>query len=175
MDNTSWTTWLVENHLGDWASVAGVGISLIGFAATLWNVVRSKRAAKQAESAANEVRQSMKLFDTASDFAEAVSVMDEIRRLHRAGAWVALPDRYSVLRRLLLTLRHSDPDLTERDQANIQAALQNVVALARQVEKALADPSRLNVPRINSMISNHADQLHEMLVLLRDRAGNAHG
>jgi hypothetical protein len=39
----------VPTHLGDLASIAGIGISIVGFIATLWNVARSRKAAEQIE------------------------------------------------------------------------------------------------------------------------------
>ena len=93
--------WIVRNNLGDLASLAGVIIAVVGFGLTLKNVYRSKAAATRAEEAAKETRDSIRLFDTVSEFAEAISTMDEIKRLHRQSAWVILPDRYATLRKLL--------------------------------------------------------------------------
>ena len=81
------TDWIINNSVGELASVAGVIISLIGFAATLWNVGRSKNAAQKAEEAAIEAQSSARLFDTVADASKALSMMDEVVRLNRAGEW----------------------------------------------------------------------------------------
>ena len=44
-------------RLGDFASIIGLLVTFIGFAVTLWNVVRSKRASEKAEEAVKRVRE----------------------------------------------------------------------------------------------------------------------
>ena len=123
---TEFVAWIVRHNLGDLASVAGVIIVIVGFGFTLMNVYRSKAAATRAEEAAKETRESIRLFDTVSDFANSISTMDEIKRLHRESAWAILPDRYASLRKLLVTLRSANPGLSENHATTIQRAIQNL-------------------------------------------------
>ncbi len=77
--------WIAENHVGDLASLAGVAISIVGFVVTVWNVRRSESAAERAEAAANEARRAMRIYQTVSDLASAIAIMEEVMRLHRHG------------------------------------------------------------------------------------------
>jgi len=54
---------ITANKIGDLASLAGVVISLVGFAVTVVGVFRSKRASERAEAAARAARDSIRIFD----------------------------------------------------------------------------------------------------------------
>ena len=79
----AFTEWVESNSVGDVASLVGVCISLIGFAVTLWNVRRSRTAAQRAEEAARKTRRSIRILESVYDFAAAISMLEEIKRLHR--------------------------------------------------------------------------------------------
>jgi hypothetical protein len=83
--------WIVENHVGDLASLAGVAISVVGFAVTVWNVRRSKSAAERAETAANEARRMIRGYETISDFSAAIALMvnDYIAQARSICSWTA--------------------------------------------------------------------------------------
>ncbi len=164
--------WIARTHSGDIASVAGVVISIVGFVATLINTSRSRSAARRAEVAANAARDRIRLFDLASDFSAAISAMDEIKRLHREGAWSILPERYSELRKLLVTVRRANPTLSQEDSVVIQTAIQHLSDIEAKVERAIEEKTAMrNVARINTVMSTQIDKLHEVLVNLRATAG----
>jgi len=51
---------ILKHHIFGWASIIGVGISLIGFVVLAWNVVRTKSAAKTTQKAVKEVTKDIK-------------------------------------------------------------------------------------------------------------------
>ena len=75
--------WLDHTRAGDLASIAGLVIALVGFAITIWNVLASKKAAQRAEQAALDARRAIGFFDAVTELSAAISVLEEIRRLHR--------------------------------------------------------------------------------------------
>jgi hypothetical protein len=124
--------WIGDNRVGDLASIAGVAISIIGFVITVIGVCRSKDAAEQAKVAAEAARDSVRLLDTLVDFSAAISILEEIKRAHRHGHWPVLPDRYAAIRKILIVLRSSTRDLSDKHQAVIQNAFANLLALKRR-------------------------------------------
>jgi hypothetical protein len=88
--------WLKEHELAStWADVSGFLIAIVGFAATLWNVSRSKNAAIKAQEAAQAARDSIRRVDTIVDFSTVITLLEDIKRAHRSergacgqqGAW----------------------------------------------------------------------------------------
>src|SRR4051812_47034786 len=157
-------------QIGSWASIAGVLLAVIGFGATLYGVFKSKSAAERAEAATAQTRDTILVLNAVDDFSTAVAAFEEIKRLHRANAWVILPDRYSELRKRLVSLRATYSHLSQENRASIQAAIQHLVDLEARVEKALASGTMpANVPKINEIVSTQADKLSELLAVLKMR------
>jgi hypothetical protein len=162
----------LDQHWGDIASVLGVLVSLVGFGITIWGVLRSKSAAQKAQEEVARVRETMLRLDTVMQFSEAITIMDEIKRLHRASAWVMLPDRYSALKRILISIRTLDFDINDDRKTVLQSAIQHFSDIEKKVEKSLATQSNLpNVARLNEIVSIQLDKLNEVLASIRQEIG----
>jgi hypothetical protein len=159
-------------RLGDIASIIGVIISIVGFGLTLFLVFRSKSAAQQAKDAVLSVKNDIRRVDTIADFSTGLNTMEEIKRLHRQNAWEILPDRYSALRRSLISIRTSNPNMQDSYKQTIQSTIQKLKGIEKQVEMALATGDNPpNVARLNSIITQLVDQLHEILIEIRNEIG----
>jgi len=167
--------WAKANELAStWADIAGFLIAVVGFTATLVGVFRSKRAAVRAEEAAQSARDSIRLFDAITNFSTAISVLEEIRRIHRhndPAGLATLPERYSSIRKHLILLRASPMALDEKQHTAIQGALVNLADIEKRVERALASKNRLNPARINGIISDDIDKLLTVLTTLKVDTG----
>jgi hypothetical protein len=135
---------------GDIASVVGLLLTLIGFGVTIFGVWRSKGAAEQARQAAEAVRASIANYDVVADLSSAMAIMEEIKRHQRQRTWSILPDRYSDLRRRLVTIRGSQAQLSEGQRQTLQLAIEKFADQERIVERAIASgvapprPDKLN-------------------------------
>jgi ERCC4-type nuclease len=164
----------VTEHWGDIASVVGVGISLVGFGITIWGVLRSKKAAQRAEEAAHDVKTQIFRTDTIEDLAAAITTMEEIKRLHRVNnAWPILPDRYSSVRRLLISIRTFSPYISEEQKESLLASVQHFSDMEKKVEKYLANSEQQppNAARLNEIVSLQLDRVNDTLFALRQQIG----
>jgi hypothetical protein len=153
-----------KRHLGDAASIIGLLVALIGFSFTLFGVWRSKKAAEMAQEEVRSVKQAIARSSTIADFSAAVTTMNEIKRLHRAEAWVILPDRYAALRNMLISIRSTNPDLQVEYRTAIQSALQQFSAIEKTVERSLAsNKPPTNRAKLNEIVSVQVDRLIEIL------------
>jgi hypothetical protein len=168
--------WLKTNNLAStWSDVSGFVIAIVGFSATLIGVFRSKRAAVLAQQAAQSARDSIRLFDAITNFSTAISILEEIRRIHRQndpGALLGLPDRYSTIRKHLILLRASPMVLDDAQHAAIQNALVNLADIEKRVERALASKNAINPAKINAIISDDIDNLLVVLTELKVDQGD---
>lgn len=159
--------------IGDFASIIGVLISLIGFGVTIYNVVRSKTAAEKAEHAAQKTREDINRINVVMEFASAISAMEEIKRLQRREAWELLPERYSSLRTLLISIKTAAAGLTNSQKSSIQSSIQHLTNLESQVEQKLAKGAdSLNAPDLNLVLSKQLNKLNELMVIIKTRIGN---
>ena len=77
-------------------------------------------------------------YDAITDLASALSTMDEIKRLQRQGAWHAVPDRYSELRRRLIAVEASVLSLTEAQRHTLRISIETFADQEQRVEQAIA-------------------------------------
>jgi len=160
------------NTVGAWASVIGVVVSIVGFIATLVNVKRSKNAAQQAKTVADKVRVDMLRANTVGEFASALAEMEEIKTLHRQNLWALLPQHYSALRKALILIRGSNPDLSDEQRTVLQSAIQYLASIERKVDETISGAGQPpNVPKLNAIVSKQIDRLHEVLVEIRNKIG----
>ncbi|MDW7552609.1 MULTISPECIES: hypothetical protein [Azospirillum] len=154
--------------LGDLSSVVGLVISLFGFGITIIGIRKAKSAAKQAESAANQVKESIVKLNSLSDVSAAIAVIDEIRRLHKTGSWEIILDRYSALKRMLITVRHTHSKLSPENQGAVQNAIEKLSEMEANLERALEGGKKPgSVSKMNKVLSEHADKMHKILVELK--------
>ena len=165
-----WATffaWLRDNQVGDLTGLAGLAISLFGFAATLVGVYRSKAAAERAEQAARAARESIRFFETVVDFTAAIAMLEDIKRGHRQEQWGLLLDRYAAIRKVLVTLNTANADLTVEQRTAVRSALTNISAIERKVESELSEPTGLRSARFNRVVSRDIDRLQSVLVEIK--------
>jgi hypothetical protein len=159
-------TWATQ--WGDIASVLGVLLTILGFTATIIGVWRSKSAAEQASEAAAATRQSMAHYDAIADLSSATAIMDEIKRLQRYRAWAVLPDRYSELRRRLVTIKASNVQVTETQRQTLQATVETFADLERRIEHAVAvNTAPPNPAKLNDIVSAQIDEVQVVLLSLQ--------
>jgi len=163
--------WITNNHLGDLASIAGVAISVVGFLVTVWNVRRSKSAAERAEAAANEARRLVHVYETVANFSAAITIMEEIKRLHRTGQLDMLLDRYAALRKSLIGVRRISPLINQDKEILIQGAIATLTSVEGVVERCRATGTPPNFVRLNRLLSKAIDALHAVLVDMTVSAG----
>ena len=145
---------------------------MVGFGVTIRNVYVSRRAAERAEAASMDTRQALRLFDTIQELASAVAALEEVKRLHRERAWPTLPERYSSLRKSLITIRRTSESLTEDQQSRLQAAITFLVDMEKRVDRSIDDGQPIEkIARFNDLASSHAIELHELLLEIRLQSG----
>lgn len=159
--------WVEANRIGDLSGVAGILISVVGFAVTLRGVIKSKSAAQRAEEAAKSTRNSIRLLNTIVDFSAAIATLEEVKRLHRSNQWSLLPDRYAALRRILVVLRTAEITLNPDQSAVLQNALSDLSAMEEAVERFLEGSSTPKAAKFNAVISRDIDQLIAVLTELQ--------
>lgn len=164
------SNWTSTATVADLASVYGLILTLIGLAWAIFNTMRSKAAAVRAEEAATKARDSIQYFETIAELSSVVQGLEEIRRLHREGAWTVLPDRYALVRKNLVAIRTIGPNLSEDKQVRIQDTVAHLSTMQSTVELALSNGEELesvSSAKWNEMLSQQIDDLFQMLVELK--------
>ncbi len=152
----------VEKHWGDLASV-------IGFAFTIYTLLRTKQAAEAAKQAAFEIRERLIRELTVADFATVLATIEETKRLHRLQAWELSLDRYSLLRRLLVSIQESSPALKEEHRSVIAGVIQQFRTMEETIERARHKKTQadLDPVRLNNIAGRALDDLNGIMISIR--------
>ena len=154
--------------LGGITSMVGVLIALVGFVITIWNVMKSKEAAKRAESAANETLGRVRYVDTLQNLTKAISTVEEIQKLNRTKDWNFLLDRHQEFRRVLTEIRGSTPSLTDDQKGIIQSGVTHSRSMSNKIEIALDKGNQpTGVPQMNKVLSEQLEGLTNILAEMR--------
>jgi hypothetical protein len=131
---------------------------------TLWNVWRSRSAAERAEIAANDARRMIRSYETVAEFSSTITLMEEIKRLHRSRQLEMLPDRYAALRKALIGVRRLAPSIRDSQDVILQTAITTLATIENTIEKSIHGGSHPDYVRLNRLLSRDIDALHEVLI-----------
>lgn len=166
--------YLIELHLGAGATWLGLALSALGVFLAYRSLRRTRQAAEAAKGAVTQLKQEIGRFESVAACAAVLAMLSEIKRHQRNGAWQLLPDRYSDLRRSLSEIRGSTP-LSQEQQQAVQAALVQLRGIEEQIERHLViEDSKLDIPRLNKVVSKQADRITEIIIAIRNTLGDNH-
>jgi hypothetical protein len=149
----------------DWINLVQLVVTFVGFGLTIAAAVIAARAANGAKTAIIRSQ-------TLSDFGAAIIMMEEIKRLHRIQAWSIVPERYSALRAILISIRTSNPNLPSDQLAALQTAIKNFSDFEGTVERSIsANKAMPNPAKFNSIVSAQVDRLNEILSAIQQDIG----
>ena len=154
--------------VGAYASIGSIVIALLGFSLTLFNVRKGRTAAQRAETAAKDAVGRLKLYDSVSGFSTAISILEEIKRLHRKDAWEVVIDRYAALKGILVEVRASNANLTQKQSTVVQKVITDLSTMENAVETEMArGGTPQEVPRFNEMLSKDIEKIQAVLAELK--------
>jgi hypothetical protein len=156
-DATFWS-----EHWGDVASVLGVVL-------TIGVLFRTKSIAAAVRDAARTAKSRLLSVDSMADCAAAISMMEEIKRLHRNEAWSILPDRYMAVRRALNAIHANAPRLQPAQESMLTAAIAQFAIIEKKVERAgyAQNHDVLSPANLNSVVSKQIDEIDRLRNLIR--------
>jgi len=166
---------------GNILNTIGIVIALIGFAATIIVALRAKKAAQQAREAANNVRKDIRIGNTVAQFAEVLTIMDEIKDQHRAvswdrpASWYTLPVKYSAVCRLLASIQGANPELSRPDKTALTSAINQFTTMQRLIDEALIAEEDLqqfpNIAELNEIVNECTTKLRKISVTIQNTIG----
>lgn len=164
----------MQNGIGDYASIIGIIITIVGFGVTLFQVYRSKSASLQAKDSVEQFQKDVLKYKTVSDLSEIIAIVNEIKELNRQHEWKLLIYQYSDLKRKLIETRRTNVELSKFQNQKIQDMIFIISDIGDKVEDIVnkkLNVDEFNVTKINRIISDRADGLYEILIELKEMRG----
>jgi len=165
---------IARYHLGDYSSVIGIPLALWGLWITYRTAKQAKTEATDAKNAVARLRETLGLVDTVAELTAATSLMEEIKRLHRAGAWSVVVDRYPTLRARLIAINSDATHLDDAQRSILQATVVQLRQIENEVERAVArNATPRNASNYNPVVAEQLDKMITVLTEIRKRIGES--
>ncbi len=157
------TTW------GDIVTTVGTILTIAGLLWTIINTNKAQRSAESARQAAVEARNEIKKRDTIDHLVQAIALIEEIKGFQRNRIWISMPEKYSTLRKLLLEIRDTYPNITEEQRTLIIGSISQISRAETNVEKYLEDSSNeISFSKFNSTVSQQLETLIGLMNQIRN-------
>ena len=154
--------------MGNLASVAGLLVSLVGFYFTIRSVKTARQAARDAEVAAKQAKESILSSGAVAKFSVAIGLMEDIKSFQREKKWEILLDRYAQLRRLTIELQNEAVGLTEQDRTILGSVLVQLNDIEKKVEETYsAGKATPDIAKMNGIVSAQIVKVHELSTRFR--------
>ncbi len=157
----------LSDHWGDIASVAGAGISFLGFTLAIILIWKAATAAVAAKQAALSTKNALAKNLTIADLVRASERLEEIKGLHRNSDCPIALDRYYDLRRLLADIRTRHPNLTNPEKGRIQRLVQHFMDIEPDVEAASRGQEPPEVEKLNGPIREAQNMIENTISKLQ--------
>jgi hypothetical protein len=161
--------------VSDQLSIAGLIITILGFAITISSVIKSKKAAEKASKQVEVFKQRLSAFDISTDISSAIEMIEQIKRLQRAKSWPGVLDQYSQLRRRMIAVKSNGKGLSEKQSTQLQATIQLTARIEEQLDAMLFEEGKdVNVAYLNKAISKQLGGLMDIVASIRQDTKVSH-
>jgi parvulin-like peptidyl-prolyl isomerase len=153
---------------GSWASIAGVVISVVGFAITIFNVAKSKSAAVAAKNAARDAQSALKDIDAISEISMAIERLEGAKSQVSQNQGLFLAESFSRVRRRLISAKDSNENLTPDSVEILRTSIRRTRSLENKIHKHVEEKTRLDILKTNKALSIIMDDLHKLQISLKN-------
>lgn len=163
----------LKHHWADIFSIVGFPLAIWGIVLAINDARKAKSAAETAQAEVESLRQTLLRLDSVANLADAIAIMDEIKRSHRNDLWDnLLLDRYSALRRKLVAVKTAKVNI----KVEYLTAIQNAIVQFRRIESKVeislkSQASRPTTAKLNAIISAETDKIEEVLNAMKQDIG----
>ena len=123
----------------DWLALAIGAGGLVASIAGLIFAFLARRAAKSAEQAAREARETLTRSLSSVDIERAVALINRLKELHRQRNWNQSLGEYQTLRRTLLEIRSGIPAALAVFRDTLGGAVAQVTLIANRVSRSIVE------------------------------------
>jgi hypothetical protein len=142
-----------------WISVAGLIVSIAGFGFTIWQVIKSRKAAEEAKDIAREAINRIGSQLIFTHITATIRLIQDVRNFCRLKQWDRAIDRCEEVR-IRLADFVDDPKLQDREQREISIAIDDLTLIIQHIESIVRNKKPLELEMGMEII------LHNMVVML---------
>jgi len=163
------STLLIQGR-GYWLAIIGLVISVVGFAITLIQLDRTKKATKAVADEIDKIQFAVSRYNAVAETSRAETSLDAARRHVRGSEWDLALQSLEAFSKALHTLRELRVREIEPHDANLQQAIVHINRLCERLDGAEAKGLPKNeTPKTLSALRDH-DMLITSVRVVLDRS-----
>jgi len=148
---------------------ASTYVTIIGFIFTIYQVIKTKKAAKETYSKVNKMYEKITSINLATEIGSAISIMDEIPKLLKDELYDYIPDRCLALRKKLISIKTN-----ERINEEQEATLRKTILLFRRIQEKVNKNNKIDSTALQNFIKKALEQndiTQETLTIIQNEIG----
>jgi hypothetical protein len=166
---------LAQYRLNEYSDILGLCITIVGFGFTFWKLRRTRKAAEAARDAAREAQAQVTQLGAVIALQEVLTEMEDVKTLLRQQAWSILVVHLPKMRRVLIQIRESAPNLGADAQKSFQGAIASLRTFEERAHRLLSGgASDPDIPRMIGKTISNIDNLNGTLQQMRNAAVRRH-
>lgn len=158
---------LTLGQYGSLASIAGVAISIVGFAVTIFNVMKSKSSADAAKKAATRALDVISAIDAISEVSTAIERLESAKEKIRQGLGLHQAEMYSRVKRRLISAKSSREDLSDSSKDALRTSITMLSLLEKHIDECVQEKTDVGIKKTNRALSNIIEGLQSLLAELQ--------
>jgi hypothetical protein len=159
------------NTIASLASIIGIPLTLLGLFFAVREARKSKNASEAAAQATERIKNQFLMVDLSAQFAEVITILQEVKRFLRYHSFAAVPDRLSSARQILIIIKETYQNLDQDSKKGFQNAVAYLLVAEGRVEETIrqkGDGSELG--DIGLSLSQHIDIVQGISATLKNMA-----
>lgn len=141
-----------------WLSLIGLALTLVGFAITWKQLIKTQEAASAVRKEVVRIQLSVQSYDAAHHVSRAASALEATKRHLRNAAWPDVADSYEDFRRAVITLQQLELPELKRFDDDINEASRYIIRLCERIENQMSKSSvSIDSAKTVSMLRHHGE------------------
>lgn len=163
----SFLQWLTAWHIGDFAGILGLLVSVAGFAITIWQIKQAKTVTEQVRSSVQQVKKQVQLRTVIDDLNHIIQDLEDLKELHRLQVRSLLPGRYTEIRRRLIEINGRSSKIRAKEKLVLQESIGQFAELERII--GYGTQASIDAAYLNGIVNDEITKLSELHALLQNK------
>lgn len=157
------------NGTANWFTFGGFWVTVVGFAVTIWQVVKTKSTTEAVQVAVGEVKQEVSREYLSDQLRDVLDDLSEVHAMHVAKVPQLATKRHAAAKSKLIRLAE-DRELVDAEKVDLQASIVQLTSIQRRIESAMLVGGEIgDAVRLLNNLSKQIDRLTGVQASMRNR------
>ena len=156
-------TLIIDHGINDRSVVLGLGMSLMGFGITIWQIRQTKTVAQAAKMAAEEAKNELIKKVAITDLSKAVREITHVKRYFKNNTWEKMADSCEYVVGIITSVKMENQSLEPKEIELLRKAGNIFSTLETELNEAISQERTPDIARLMQRAKEPAISLQELL------------